>query len=147
MTAKKKQGAAAKIKKPDEDMLDQKSIASLKNKVRGIIYHEAKNFHSKHAGHRVREIVIHAELLPFRFATRSAEVLDDGAPWRHDGGDVRFQISQTHDELELYTPEGEFVKSYAVSSDGQVRIPDLDKGVYILYLRGRKISSLSPASD
>jgi hypothetical protein len=146
MTAIKKQGAAHRTEQnPDDEMLENKSIELLRDKIRGIIYHEATNFHSRRQNKIPREIVIQAELLPFHFATRSVQVLDDGTPWRHDGGQVRFHINQSHDELEVYTPQGEFVKSFPVSKDGRVNVSELEKGVYVLYLRGRKISSLSPS--
>jgi len=141
--AKKPQLSQPIEKSPDEEMLDMKMIESLKQSTRKIIYDEALNYQNSTDMERPREIEIEAEFVPYRFATRSNEVLQDGKPWRHDGGEVSFYISQAHDQLELYTPQGEFVKSYPVAADGSVTIPDLGKGVYLLYLRGRKISALS----
>jgi len=44
-----------------------------------------------------------------------------------------------HDKLEIYSTRGEYLCSYPVQSTGEVKIDDLEAGVYLLYLRGRRI--------
>ncbi len=91
---------------------------------------------------KIKEIVLNVEILPFRLATRSDDVLQHGALWRHDGNSVRFKIQIPHDKLEIYSPKGEFITSFPISQDGKVEIDDLEAGVYCIYLRGRRVVGL-----
>jgi len=88
---------------------------------------------------KIKEIILNVEILPFQLATRSTDVLQHGALWRHDGNPVRFKIQVPHDKLEIYSPRGEFITSFPISRDGKVEVNDLEAGVYCLYLRGRRV--------
>lgn len=65
--------------------------------------------------------------------------LQFGRPWRHDGGTVTFKLQMPHDKLEIYSTRDEYLCSYLVQGAGEVRIDDLEAGVYLPYLQGRRI--------
>lgn len=90
----------------------------------------------------LKKILLELEIVPFRPATRATMIDEDGKTWRHDGGSVSFKLAIPHDKLEIYSPDGEFIAHYPVDRDGQVSIEDLEPGVYILYLRGRRILTM-----
>ncbi len=91
---------------------------------------------------KFKEIVLKIELLPYQFATRSNDIHENGKPWRHDGSQVKFKLKMPHDKLEIFSPFGEFIQSFSVSSNGEVTIKGLKADVYYLYLRGRRITDM-----
>jgi len=91
---------------------------------------------------KAKEIILNLEIIPFQFATRSTPVEELGKPWVHDGSQVKFKLQTPHDKLEIYSPKGEFLCSYPVQNTGEITIDDLEAGVYLLYMRGRKITSM-----
>jgi hypothetical protein len=102
----------------------------------------------EHAGEfkartKKKKIVLKTEIVPYQHAVRAMPISEEARPWRHDGGSVQFRIIHSSDRLELYSTRGEFVAGYPVESDGTVTITGLEKGVYLLYLKGRKISELT----
>lgn len=124
---------------------DLATIKSLKQRLNREIYREIESRIEKVRQQvfspleKIKEIILNLEIVPFQFATRSADISESGKPWRHDGGAVKFKLRIPHDKLEIYSPRGEFLCSYPVQPNGEVQIDDLAAGVYLLYLRGRKI--------
>ena len=126
----------------DLDQADLHHLQSLQTRISKNLYHEIKNTLSKikhQSLQQAKQIVLNLEIIPFQLATRSNAVEQFGRPWRHDGGTVTFKLQMPHDQLEIFSTKGEYLCSYPVQSTGEVKIDDLDAGVYLLYLQGRKI--------
>jgi len=126
----------------DLDQADLDRLQSLQTRISKNLYHEIKKTVSKikkQSQHQAKQIVLNLELIPFQLATRSNAAEQFGRPWRHDGGTVTFKLQIPHDKLEIYSTRGEYLCSYPVQSTGEVKIDDLEAGIYLLYLQGRKI--------
>lgn len=127
------------------DEKDLKKIKSLYRKISSSVMKETAQKVREYKSQpfkpvkKIKEIILNLEVLPFEFATRTNDVLEVGKPWRHDGSEIKFKLQIPHDKLELYSPKGEFLQSFPVSFSGEVKVENLDAGVYYLYLRGRKI--------
>lgn len=129
----------------DLDQVDLDRLQTLQTRISKNLYNEIKNTLSKiknQSLQKAKQIVLNLEILPFQFATRSNVVEQFGRPWRHDGGPVTFKLQMPHDKLEIYSTKGEFLCSYPVQSTGEVKIDDLEAGVYLLYLQGRRITEM-----
>jgi len=129
----------------DLDRIDLDRLQTLQTKISQNLYHQIMKAISKikkQSIEQAKQIVLNLEVVPFRFATRSDPVEQLGRPWRHDGGPVTFKLKMPHDKLEIYSPRGEFLCSYPVQSTGEVKIFNLEAGVYVLYLQGRKITEM-----
>ena len=138
------EGAKDELNKTDLDLdqADLDRLQSLQTRISKNLYNEIKNTLSKIKGKslkQAKQIVLNLEILPFQLATRSNAIEQFGRPWRHDGGTVTFKLQMPHDQLEIYSTKGEYLCSYLVQSTGEVKIDDLEAGVYLLYLQGRKI--------
>jgi|GEM_PF-3223654 len=90
----------------------------------------------------VRQIRLDLEILPFEFASRSPDPVENGRLWQHVGDDVIFQLCIPHDKLDIYSVDGTYIKSYPITSSGHVKIKGLEVGVYRLFLYGRKICDM-----
>lgn len=126
----------------DLDQVDLDRLQSLQTRISKSLHLEIKKAVSKIKGksqHQAKQIVLNLEILPFQLATRSTAIDQFGRPWRHDGGTVTFKLQIPHDKLEIYSTKGEYLCSYPVQSTGEVKIDDLEAGIYLLYLKGRKI--------
>ncbi|MCI0516065.1 hypothetical protein L0128_22870 [candidate division KSB1 bacterium] len=132
---------------------DLEKINALKQRLTREIYQELESQTCKARTDlfrplkKIKAIILDLEILPFQFATRTTDIIDHGKSWRHDGGRVRFKLEIPHDKLEIYSPRGEFLCSYPVQVNGEVQIDDLAAGVYVLYLRGRKIVNFEFAPE
>ena len=129
----------------DVDQADLNRLQSLQTNISKNLYHEIKKAVTKikkQSLQQAKQIVLNLEIIPFQFATRSNAVEQFGRPWRHDGGTVTFKLRMPHDKLEIYSTKGEFLGSYPVQSTGEVKIDDLEAGVYLIYLQGRKITEM-----
>lgn len=123
---------------------EQMHIQKLHDKIKNNIYSEigstVENKTKTLPG--IKEIILYLEVVPFQFSTRSNPLEELGKPWRHDGGKVMFSLQIPHDRLEIFSLKGEFIRSFPVLPSGEVEIDQLDPGLYLLYLRGRKIASM-----
>jgi len=126
----------------DLDQADLDRLQSLQTRISKNLYNEIKNTLDKIKNQsllQAKQIVLNLEILPFQLATRSNAAEQFGRPWRHDGGSVTFKLQMPHDKLEIYSTKGEYLCSYPVQSAGEVKMDDLEAGVYLLYLQGRRI--------
>lgn len=129
----------------DLDEKDLTKIEAIKQRLSQAVYQELESLMTKpqpdilNPIKKIKEIILNLEILPFQFATRTTDIKETGKPWRHDGGEVKFKLRMPHDKLEIYSTTGEFLCSYPVQSNGEILINNLEPGVYLLYLRGRKI--------
>lgn len=126
----------------DLDQADMDRLQSLQTRISKTLYNEIKNKLSKikkQSVQQTKHIALNLEILPFQLATRSNAAEQFGRPWRHDGGTVTFKLQMPHDKLEIFSTKGEYLCSYPVQSTGEVKIDDLEAGVYLLYLQGRRI--------
>ena len=127
---------------------DQQKLESLKQNISKVIFDEIKQnvlqsrSKSYTAIKKIKEIILNIEILPYQYATRSGDVHEFGKPWNHDGNQVKFKLRIPHDNLEIFSSKGEFLQSFPVSPTGEVKIENLDSGVYYLYLRGRRITDM-----
>ena len=117
-------------------------IKRLENRLLNSLYIELQQKIHKFKAKSIKNIILDVEVLPFQLATRSNDITKFGKPWEHDGSEVNFKLQSPHDKLEIYSPKGEFLCSYPVQVSGEIKIDDLEPGVYLLYLRGRKIKSM-----
>ena len=130
------------------DKQDLQKLESLKkNLSKALIYEIEQNgrkVKSKtyNSIKEIKEIILNIEIVPYQFATRSNDIHENGKPWRHDGSQVKFQLQIPHDKLEIFSSKGEFIQSFPVSPTGEVKIKNLEAGVYYLYLRGRRITDM-----
>lgn len=90
-----------------------------------------------------KTIILQCELLPFSSPTRKNDIQENGLPWRCDGEPVTFSLQHAHDELQVFTLNGEYVTGFPVEPDGRVMVRDLPADIYILYLHGRRIAALN----
>ncbi|MFZ5515492.1 MAG: hypothetical protein ACOY90_02565 [Candidatus Zhuqueibacterota bacterium] len=127
---------------------NKRQLNKLQLKIKNLVFEEIgkevvkRKTHVRDTLTKAKEIILSLEIVPFQFATRSTPVEELGKPWVHDGGRVTFKLQTIHDKLEIYSPKGEFLCSYPVLPGGEIKIDDLDAGVYVLYLRGRKIANM-----
>jgi hypothetical protein len=129
----------------DLDQADLDHLQSLQTRISKNLYHEIKKAVSiikRQSLQQAKQIVLNLEIIPFQLATRSTAIEQFGRPWRHDGGSVTFKLQMPHDKLEIYSTRGEYLCSYPVQSTGEVKIDDLEAGVYLIYLQGRKITEM-----
>lgn len=131
---------------------NKKQLNKLQSKIKNLVFEQIEKEVVKRTTHvrekltKAKEIILNLEIVPFQFATRSSPVEELGKPWVHDGGQVTFKLHTIHDKLEIYSPKGEFLCSYPVLPGGEIKVDDLDAGVYVLYLRGRKIADMEVSS-
>lgn len=127
---------------------NKRQLTKLQSKIKNLVFEEIgkevvkRKTHVREKLTTAKEIILSLEIVHFQFATRSTPVDELGKPWVHDGGRVTFKLQTIHDKLEIYSPKGEFLCSYPVLPGGEIKVDDLDAGVYVLYLRGRKIANM-----
>ena len=63
-------------------------------------------------------------------------------PRRYENSQVKLNPQIPYDKLEIFSTKGEFLQSFPVSPTGEIKIDNLESGVYYLYLRGRKITGM-----
>ena len=131
-------------KKPPKELtsLEKKHMTDVRQRLKTMMIQEAGRPVISSDMNTVKHIAMDLEILPFEFTCRSSDPAETGRVWRHTGGKVEFELRMPHDKLDIYTSQGEYIRSYPILHSGKVEIDDLEPGVYVLSLYGRKIRDL-----